>query len=293
MGSHTLFVHDCGFVLGKGVWTLIYTINNKHKNQKRRKVMPTNSTTNGKKVTPVTKKPVAPVKDSEKPRSLSNGQLILGLGAVALIILVLAIFLVFNSINAKFERFATSFVIPTSAPVTQPTTAPVVQPAIIPDSAQPINDPVVQPQPVVQSAVDPNAVETIIELRSEENAAVGLKNKSVDPVATLAPGEGLYVSSDPGWFSIAGTKVDTQGKGYMMYVFNNSQEIAQVVFHTGWNGDDQGNGNQRWNIHVVVYQVNEFSGLRDHVLEINKGEDKPVVFGYIFDGTLTPDPDLK
>jgi hypothetical protein len=137
--------------------------------------------------------------------------------------------------------------------------------------------------------VVPAAIQKIIELRADENAAVGLKDHSVDAVTTLQPGEGVWVSSDPGWFSVQGTQIDS-AKGYLAYVDNQYKDPIKVVYHTGWNGD-----NERWNIHPVVYHVTDLSGLREHVLSINLGERKPNVFGYIYTaaGKLTPDPNLK
>ena len=135
---------------------------------------------------------------------------------------------------------------------------------------------------------DVEEVPGIVELRSGENAAVGLKDQAVNPVITLAPGEGFRVSSDPGGLLVKGTSIDSESMGYMPYVFNDSTQSIKVTLHTGWNAP-----NQRWNIHPVVFQVNDFSALREHTLMINEGEQKPNVVGFTWTGTaLVADPDL-
>jgi len=95
-------------------------------------------------------------------------------------------------------------------------------------------------------------------------------------------------SSDPGGVSISGRIIDYESKGSMGYIFNDSDQTITVVFHTGWNEE-----NQRWNISPVLFKVNDLKALREHTLTVNKGEQKPLVFGKIWNGSeLLSDPDL-
>lgn len=170
--------------------------------------------------------------------------------------------------------------------------APVYQaPPVIP--TEPAAPPVPTAEPEVKAPADePEIAEeeelNLIELRSGENAAVGLEDPAVNPKVTLQSGEGLMVSSDPGGFSVSDKPIDSENFGYMAYIVNQTEDPIDVVFHTGWNEP-----NHRWNIHIVVFHVNEVSALREHVQDINSREQKPSFFGYIFSETgLVADPDL-
>ena len=167
-------------------------------------------------------------------------------------------------------------------------TVPAVAP-IVPTQFAPA--PIAEPE-VKAPADEPEIAEeeelNLIELRSGENAAVGLEDPAVNPKVTLQSGEGLMVSSDPGGFSVSDKPTDSENFGYMAYIVNQTEDPIDVVFHTGWNEP-----NHRWNIHIVVFHVNEVSALREHVQDINSREQKPSFFGYIFSETgLVVDPDL-
>ena len=208
--------------------------------------------------------------DVKAPRSISGRDILFGV--LAVIIVLLGIFAFWpRNVPAAPAAVIPTIAIKTPVPA-QPTALPVIQPAV-------------QPQSVAQ----PTTVELITELRSDEKAAKGLSDQKVNPVVTLNPGEGVMISSDPGGFLVEGTSIDSESMGYMAYIWNNSQKTIDVVLHTGWNDP-----NKRWNIHPVVYKVLDVSALREHVLDINLGEKKPVVYGYIFaDGKLSKDSDLN
>jgi len=131
--------------------------------------------------------------------------------------------------------------------------------------------------------------EPLIEIGSDQDIAIGLSDPKANPTLTLKPGEGFWVSSDPGTFTVGSAQAVSSGEyGYMAYVLNSSNENVTVVLTTGWNEP-----NQRWNVHPVQYEVKDFSALRNLVLQVNEGEKKPTVFGYTFEnGALTPDPAL-
>ncbi|OQA81237.1 MAG: hypothetical protein BWY29_01053 [Microgenomates group bacterium ADurb.Bin238] len=149
------------------------------------------------------------------------------------------------------------------------------------------------PAGMVVETEEPNAevVEEepdLVELGTGEMIAVGLKDPNANPVVKLEPNQGVLWSSDPGGVSISGRIIDYESKGSMGYIFNDSDQTITVVFHTGWNEE-----NQRWNISPVLFKVNDLKALREHTLTVNKGEQKPLVFGKIWNGSeLLSDPDL-
>jgi len=115
-----------------------------------------------------------------------------------------------------------------------------------------------------------------------------LRDPKANPTVIVEPGQGVLWSSDPGGANASGQTIDYEKKGSMGYIFNASNKPIDVVFHTSWNIE-----NGRWNISPVLFKVNDLKALREHTLTINRGEQKPLFFGKIWNGSeLLNDPDL-
>ena len=136
---------------------------------------------------------------------------------------------------------------------------------------------------------DPAGPDTdLVEIGTGEAVAVGLKDPAANPVVMIEPGQGVLWSSDPGGANASGQVIDYETRGSMGYIFNDSDEPLEVVFHTGWNTE-----NERWNISPVLFKVNDLGALREHTLTKNESEQKPMFFGLIWNGSeLLNDPDI-
>ncbi len=140
--------------------------------------------------------------------------------------------------------------------------------------------------PIVEPAVaeEPD----LVEIGTGEVVALGLRDPKANPTVIVEPGQGVLWSSDPGGANASGQTIDYEKKGSMGYIFNASNKPIDVVFHTSWNIE-----NGRWNISPVLFKVNDLKALREHTLTINRGEQKPLFFGKIWNGSeLLNDPDL-
>lgn len=196
------------------------------------------------------------------------------------ILILIAAVLIAVWLSGGFNKKTTEKAPVSQAPsVTQPT-----QPApVIPTAETEVEAPVVEPTAEVVEE-EPG----IVELGTGEMIAVGLKDPNVNPVVKLEPNQGVLWSSDPGGANASGQVIDYENKGSMGYIFNDSDDPIEVVFHTGWNSE-----NERWNISPVLFKVNDLKALREHTLTINVDEQKPLFFGKIWNGSeLLNDPDL-
>lgn len=196
------------------------------------------------------------------------------------ILILIAAVLIAVWLSGGFNKKTTEKAPVSQAPsVTQPT-----QPApVIPTAETEVEAPVVEPTAEVVEE-EPG----IVELGTGEMIAVGLKDPNVNPVVKLKPNQGVLWSSDPGGANASGQVIDYENKGSMGYIFNDSDDPIEVVFHTGWNSE-----NERWNISPVLFKVNDLKALREHTLTINVDEQKPLFFGKIWNGSeLLNDPDL-
>lgn len=167
--------------------------------------------------------------------------------------------------------------------------APEYQAPVIPTVSAPA--PTAEPE---VAADEPEVAEVVeeepdlVEIGTGETIALGLKDPNANPIVKIEPGQGVLWSSDPGGANASGQIIDYENKGSMGYIFNDSDEPLEVVFHTGWNTE-----NERWNISPVLFEVKQLSALREHTLTINVDEQKPMFFGKIWNGSeLLDDPDL-
>lgn len=191
-----------------------------------------------------------------------------------LLVLIMVIILAMIWLSGGFDRKAPEVEAPVAP--TQPAPSPTAEPEV---QAPPVVEPTAE---VVEE--EPG----IVELGTGEMIAVGLKDPNVNPVVKLEPNQGVLWSSDPGGANASGQVIDYENKGSMGYIFNDSDDPIEVVFHTGWNAE-----NERWNISPVLFKVNDLKALREHTLTINVDEQKPLFFGKIWNGSeLLNDPDL-